>query len=167
MNKSANEHQLFMSKVVKLSLIILLSSRPNWSRWMSVWRDSKQYCIKTVTTAVNLHRMTKNKKYRTPARIKSNRTSGGQSGHKGTTLKRVAKADTIIEHKVSNCSYCGKSLKTIEPDSVSSRQVIDIPPMQQIVTEHRVEEKSCPSCHHVTQASFLPMWQIGTIWQAN
>jgi transposase len=96
----------------------------------------------------------KNKKYRTPARIKSNRSSGGQSGHKGTTLKRVAKADTIIEHKVSNCSYCGKSLKTIEPDSVSSRQVIDIPPMQQIVTEHRVEEKSCPSCHHVTQASF-------------
>ena len=34
------------------------------------------------------------------------------------------------------------------------RQVIDLPAKRLWVTEHRVEEKQCPVCYHLTRAPF-------------
>src|SRR3989441_1391214 len=39
----------------------------------------------------------------------------------------------------------------------ASARVIDLPVKRLWVTEHRVEEKQCPSCFHLTRASF-PAW---------
>ena len=40
-------------------------------------------------------------------RKKSGRASGGQPGHKGSTLKQVAHPDKIEEYPVTRCAHCG------------------------------------------------------------
>ena len=40
----------------------------------------------------------------------SGKTSGGQPGHKGDTLKRVADPDRIVDHEASACRHCGAGL---------------------------------------------------------
>ena len=88
------------------------------------------------------------------SRKKSKRSTGGQKGHGGTTLKRSSTPDTVIVHTVNKCSRCGCSLKRVESSYNDKRQVIDIPRIETTVTEHQAETKSCPHCGEVTQASF-------------
>lgn len=94
------------------------------------------------------------KNYPSTNQQKSKRSTGGQPGHEGTTLKRVAQPDVIEKHKVKRCSSCGKSLHHVKARSLTKRQVIDIPPVQVVVTEHQSETKCCPYCDTVTQAPF-------------
>ncbi len=70
---------------------------------------------------------------------------GGQPGHKGTTLKRVAVPDRVVRHDPSaSCDRCGQTLAladaVVSPDR---RQVFDLPPLRLEVTEHQV---SCVRC---------------------
>ena len=52
------------------------------------------------------------KKPRTQSlRKKSGRRNGGQKGHKGHTLEKVAQPDHIRAHKVSACPGCGEAVK--------------------------------------------------------
>ena len=92
--------------------------------------------------------------YTKNSRKKSKRSTGGQKGHDGTTLKRSSTPDTVIVHTVIKCSRCGCSLKRVESLYKDKRQVIDIPRIETTVTEHQAETKSCPHCGEVTQASF-------------
>lgn len=94
------------------------------------------------------------KNYPTPNHQKSKRSTGGQPGHKGTSLKRIAHPDIVKKHKVKQCSCCGKSLCHVKARSITKRQVIDIPPLKAVVTEHQSETKCCPDCDAVTQAPF-------------
>ena len=87
-------------------------------------------------------------------RKKTGRSPGGQKGHSGHNLKMVETPDSIIVHGVSSCSGCGRSLKEIEPNGYSKRQVFDLPPIKIKVEEHRAEEKSCPHCGQLNRASF-------------
>jgi transposase len=93
-------------------------------------------------------------KYPSTNQQKSKRPSGGQVGHKGTTLKRVAHPDVVEKHSVERCSGCGKSLRHVQARSITKRQVIDVPPVKAVVTEHQSETKCCPYCDTVTQAPF-------------
>lgn len=86
-------------------------------------------------------------------REKSNRQSGGQRGHKGTTLAMKEKADKIIEHTVEKCS-CGCALQHVEVRRRHSRQVIDIPTPKIEYTEHQSQEKQCPHCGKIISAPF-------------
>src|SRR3990172_10153204 len=43
-------------------------------------------------------------------RERSGKKSGGQKGHKGTTLKMTATPDKVIEHTPMFCSKCGSDL---------------------------------------------------------
>ena len=43
-------------------------------------------------------------------RGKSDRPSGGQPGHKGTTLERTATPDHVVDHDPSACEGCGAPL---------------------------------------------------------
>ena len=94
------------------------------------------------------------KNYPTPSQQKSKRSTGGQPGHKGTTLKRIANPDLVKKHIVKQCSCCGKSLRHVKARFIDKRQVIDIPPLKAIVTEHQSETKCCPNCYTVTKAPF-------------
>src|SRR5713226_7492145 len=89
-------------------------------------------------------------------RTKSEKKSGGQEGHPGTTLRFSEKPDEVIEHRVSVCSSCQQDLREVEACVTLRRQVVDIPSPQLLVQEHRAEQKQCPRCQHLTLASFPP-----------
>src|SRR5450756_285003 len=73
----------------------------------------------------------------------SDKKPGGQSGHEGTTLKMVSTPDIIEDHSPFYCTCCGEDLSS-EPGLFSGRrQVIDIPPIAPIVTEHQLFDKRC------------------------
>ena len=87
-------------------------------------------------------------------REKSGKSSGGQLGHKGTTLSMVSVPDSIITHQSDYCTRCGNSLSQVEGSVSEVRQLFDIPmPIRPIVTEHRVVEKQC-SCGQCCKAEF-------------
>ena len=77
----------------------------------------------------------------------SGRKPGGQSGHGGSTLKRAAHPDVVVEHRLAaHCNRCGKALGAQAPGLIAvRRQVFDLlrPVLQ--VTEHRGYELHC-SC---------------------
>lgn len=83
-------------------------------------------------------------------RIKSFKDSGGQAGHKGTTLQKVEHVDEIIECNPDKCSNCGTELEAVAATVSSSRQEIDIPEVKAKVTEYRSMKKVCPVCNHAS-----------------
>jgi transposase len=85
-------------------------------------------------------------------RKKTGRKPGGQKGHEGTTLKMVSDPNEIIDHAPEYCECCGKDIGSIPGEFVERKQVIDLPPIEPVVTEHRVYKKEC-SCGHVTMSS--------------
>lgn len=87
-------------------------------------------------------------------RPKTDRSSGGQPGHEGTTLKMVSTPKHVVGHAVTACRGCGRSLRRVRSRSYSRRQVFDIPTPQMEVTEHRCEIKECPDCGKTTTAIF-------------
>lgn len=87
-------------------------------------------------------------------REKSGKPSGGQKGHPGHTLKMVTKVDQVQVHPVTCCQQCGASLTEQTSDAFARRQVLDIPPLKLLVTEHRAEQKTCPVCGTCNKASF-------------
>ena len=87
-------------------------------------------------------------------REKSDRSSGGQPGHPGSTLEWCAEPDSIVTYSVETCSDCGFSLKNAPVVNRELRQVHDLPTIQISVTEHQCDIKSCPSCHHLNRGQF-------------
>jgi transposase/uncharacterized coiled-coil protein SlyX len=89
-------------------------------------------------------------------RTKSEKKTGGQAGHPGTTLRFAEVPDEVIEHLVTVCASCQQDLREIEACVTLRRQVVDMPSPRLIVQEHRAEQKQCPRCQHITLASFPP-----------
>ena len=87
-------------------------------------------------------------------RKKSEKPSGGQKGHPGTTLQFSQTPDEVIEHRVSVCASCQYDLRQVEACVTLRRQVVDIPAPRLLVQEHRAEQKLCPRCQQLTQAEF-------------
>ena len=87
-------------------------------------------------------------------RKKSGKSPGGQKGHRGHHLRQVETPDEVLIHPVICCEQCHHDLRTQAADLPERRQVIDLPTKRLWVTEHRVEEKQCPRCFHLTRASF-------------
>jgi transposase len=87
-------------------------------------------------------------------RQKSGKKVGGQKGHRGHHLRQVETPDEILIHPVMWCECCQHDLRTQKADIPERRQVMDLPVKQLWITEHRMEEKQCPMCFHLTRASF-------------
>ena len=83
----------------------------------------------------------------------SGKKVGGQPGHEGKTLEMTAHADDIIEHRSSFCPNCGGDVSHLPAEVAETRQVIDVPVIKQIVTEHRIYQYRC-TCGHVFQSDF-------------
>src|SRR6266581_3205548 len=83
-------------------------------------------------------------------RTKSEKQTGGQEGHPGTTLRFSQAPDEVIEHLVSVCASCQHDLREVEACVTLRRQVVDVPSPRLIVQEHRAEQKQCPRCQHLT-----------------
>src|SRR5207248_9003542 len=87
-------------------------------------------------------------------RKKSEKPSGGQKGHPGTTLQFSQAPDEVIEYRVSVCASCQYDLRQVEACVTLRRQVVDMPAPRLLVQEHRVQHKQCPRCQQFTQAEF-------------
>lgn len=111
-------------------------------------RDTDSHNSHKPPSSDGLQRMTKSQ------RTKSDRSSGGQDHHEGSTLRRSEHPDVIVTHKVNARCVCGHSLKRVKAHTIEKRQVFDIPVVGIQVTEHQCEVKECPSCGTTTVASF-------------
>ncbi len=76
-------------------------------------------------------------------RRKSGRRPGGQPGHPGSTLARVADPDSVVRHEPGPCAGCGAGLAGAPEVGVERRQEFDLPPMTVRVTEHQLIARRC------------------------
>lgn len=86
-------------------------------------------------------------------REKTGKKPGGQFGHKGTTLQMSEQPDKIIKHSPCVCEQCGRLLNPANEQFIEKRQIVDIPPIKAIHTEHQTYCKTC-TCGHTTKSSF-------------
>ena len=86
-------------------------------------------------------------------RLPTGKKAGGQPGHEGTTLQCSSEVHEIIKHSPDACSNCGNHLSNHPGVLVSTRQLLDIPPIVLKCIEHQVFKKQC-SCGHTMQGSF-------------
>ena len=87
-------------------------------------------------------------------RQKSGKKTGGQPGHKGSTLTFCNdEPDQIITHSPDQCSACGGSLELIAGQIDQVRQVIDIEIPPPTLTNHQRIVKYC-SCGHCNKGVF-------------
>jgi transposase len=84
----------------------------------------------------------------------SGKASGGQAGHKGDTLKRVADPDRIVVHEARACRHCGAGLTLSMAQDTQTRQVFDLPAKLIEVIEHRGFVYACSGCGSRTGAAF-------------
>src|SRR5208282_6487088 len=86
-------------------------------------------------------------------REKSGKSSGGQRGHKGETLRQTGTPDLVIDHYPSGCGQCGGAAGGSLAHQ--KRQEVDLPETQGlVVTEHRAHACGCACCGAQTQAGF-------------
>jgi len=79
-------------------------------------------------------------------RVKTDRKTGGQSGHEGNTLKIKEFPDKTIDHIPQYCNDCGFDLRQTTAILKESRQEVVIPPVEALYVEHRSYSKVCAHC---------------------
>lgn len=86
----------------------------------------------------------------------SGRRSGGQPGHKGSSLELSSEVDEVEIHRAQVCEGCGHELRGEAVMDYLIRQVYDIPEIEMRVVEHRAEVKGCSCCGAKVVGSFPP-----------
>jgi transposase len=76
-------------------------------------------------------------------RGRSGRGPGRPKGQPGATMELSEHPDKKVRHRPARCGCCGKSLKNAPVTAVERRQVIDIPPVKPVTTEHQVLTVKC------------------------
>jgi transposase len=84
----------------------------------------------------------------------SGRKPGGQPGHRGQTLRQVETPDAIVVHPPLACRACGQGLDAAPVVRRERRQVLDLPPIRLVVTEHQAETRRCAGCGVETSGPF-------------
>jgi transposase len=84
----------------------------------------------------------------------SGKASGGQTGHKGATLRQVADPDWVVRHEACACGRCGWPLDPKSTTGIEKRQVFDLAERPLMVTEHRATIYRCARCRGETKAAF-------------
>jgi len=79
-----------------------------------------------------------------PGIPKDQHRKGGQKGHQGKTLERVANADRLEIHLPGQCQCCGRPITVAEKyEVIGSRQVFDLPSPKLEVIEHQIGQIEC------------------------
>src|SRR4029453_2396990 len=86
-------------------------------------------------------------------RTPSGRKPGGQLGHQGHTRALIPLADVarVLPLRPAHCSRCHLPLQGEDPQPYR-HQVLDLPPVQPVVTEYQVHRLVCPACGVATRA---------------
>ena len=136
--------QTLLQKIEQLEARVKILEAEN-----ALLRNKKNSNNSHIPPSQDQNRPIKNQSLREP----TDKKAGGQPGHEGSTLLCSDVIDQVIEHKPNYCHRCGNDLSAIEEKMVESRQVLDIPVIQPIYTEHRIYQKIC-SCGHCMQSIF-------------
>lgn len=88
---------------------------------------------------------------------KSGKKRGGQPGHQGHSrfLYEPEDCEEVFNHHPDTCSCCGEKLSGEDANPLR-HQIVDIPPIQPIVIEHRLHQLVCDNCGAFTRAT-LPL----------
>jgi transposase len=84
----------------------------------------------------------------------SGKKSGGQRGHAGHSLQMAEKPDTIVLHRRSECFQCQQPLEGVAGQIIECRQVQDLPVWRVVVSEHQIEQVTCPHCQQANRGTF-------------
>ncbi|HWG14549.1 MAG TPA: IS66 family transposase [Streptosporangiaceae bacterium] len=76
-------------------------------------------------------------------RGKSGRRPGRPKGQPGAAMQLSEHPGKTVRHRPARCGCCGKSLKRAAVSAVERRQVIDIPPVKAVTTEHQMLTLLC------------------------
>ena len=82
------------------------------------------------------------------------RRAGGQPGSSGRSLPLTDTPDVTITYRPELCSGCGGGLVEADTVGVCRRQVVDVPPVVPVVTEHQVQTRLCAGCGMTTAGRF-------------
>ncbi len=85
-------------------------------------------------------------------RGKSGRKPGRPKGQPGATLEMTATPDVVVRHEPARCGGCGAGLGRAPLAGTERRQVIDLPEIRALVTEHQMISRRC-GCGTVTAAA--------------
>ena len=79
---------------------------------------------------------------------------GGQPGHQGHSrpLYPVEECQKVIDYSPETCPSCGEALTGFDPHPYR-HQVVEIPPIQLHIEEHRLHQLVCSQCGTATRAS--------------
>lgn len=87
-------------------------------------------------------------------RASSGKTTGGQVGHPGKTLKMSEHIDEVVVLPLTGPCGCGHTWDQVSAQEYLARQVHDLPEIRLQVTEYQAEVKVCPHCLARGQAAF-------------
>jgi transposase len=76
-------------------------------------------------------------------RGRSGRKPGRPKGQPGATMELSGHPDKKVRHRPAKCGGCGKSLRNAPVTAVERRQVIDVPPVKAVTTEHQMLTVKC------------------------
>ena len=93
-----------------------------------------------------------------PPQRPSGRARGAQPGHEAHLRQRLPEAQvtTVVDHWPSSCRRCQAPLPLVASGDPLRRQVIEVPPVQAEVIEHRLQRVGCPTCGATTTAALPP-----------
>ena len=101
-------------------------------------KNSSDSSIPPTQESIAARELRRTKSLRKP----SGKPSGGQPGHKGSTLQSVSTPDRIIKHEPAYCKCCGRSLDGVRYRKIRKTQVIDIKFVVE-TSEEQYYEKVC------------------------
>jgi transposase len=109
--------------------------------------------VKTVAPVILLLHIKIGRSNTKSLRVKTDRKTGGQHGHEGTTLQIKEVPDQTINYIPKYCNGCGEDLQDTASILKESRQEVVIPPIQVRYVEHRSHSKVCTKCGKLCTAA--------------
>ena len=101
-------------------------------------KNSSNSSVPPSQESISARELRRTKSLRKP----SGKPSGGQPGHKGSTLQTVGTPDRVVKHEPHYCKCCGRSLDGIGYRKIRKTQIMDIRFVME-TTEEQYYEKVC------------------------
>ncbi len=93
-----------------------------------------------------------------PPHAPTGRARGAQPGHQAHLRQVLPEAEVtrMVEHWPQTCRQCQQPLPRLAQGEPRRHQVIELPPVQVEVIEHRLYRVGCPACGGTTTAELPP-----------
>jgi transposase len=86
-------------------------------------------------------------------RESTDKPKGGQPGHRGQGGKLSDDPDTTVNISASLCPHCTHNLSEVAIIDTQIKQLVELPPIQPVVTQYELHTKCCPNCNAYVKAN--------------